>query len=262
MPTPLDNPHHSPARPFDALLCDVDGCLTPEHHKPFDAGRLLEVRRHNELAIADRDRPVVTLCTGRPVGFVESLCRLIGNDQLPICAENGVWLWDPTENSFHRDPNITEAHIEAVHAAERWVRTELTPKGFLTQPGKTCSLSLYHPDPDTLHAAADTVRKRFERESWPFRVSATWLWINCDLEFVSKATAIDRFIERTGIPTERLCGIGDTGHDKFIRDRVAWFACPANAQDGIKQHADYISEHDETEGVLDILARLRSFEPA
>ena len=257
----MNDPFRTEHPAFDAVLCDIDGCLTPEHHRPFDTSRLLGVRAHNERALERRDAPVVTLCTGRPVGFAEAICRAIGNTALPICAENGVWLWHPDDNTFHRDPNITREHIEAVHAAQAWIEADLGPRGVTTQPGKTCSISLYHPDRGELPAIADTVRARFEAEGWPFRVSATWRWINCDLEFVSKGTAIERLIEHTGVPRARLAGIGDTDSDRFIRERVAWFACPANAQDGIKAHADYISPHEQTEGVLDILAKLPTHNP-
>jgi len=260
IPLRVPEPHHNPFRTehpaFDAILCDIDGCLTPEHHRPFDTARLLGVRAHNERAIERRDAPVVTLCTGRPVGFAEAICRAIGNTVLPICAENGVWLWHPAENTFHRDPNITQDHIAAVHAAQSWIEADLTRRGVTTQPGKTCSISLYHPDPEELPEIADAVRARFEVEGWPFRVSSTWRWINCDLDFVSKATAIERLIEHAGLDRRRLAGVGDTDSARFIRERVAWFACPANAQDGIKSEADYISPLEQTEGVLDILERL------
>ena len=84
----------------------------------------------------------------------------------------------------------------------------------------------------------------------------TWLYINCDLRHISKATGIERLLAHTGIDPSRVAGIGDTMSDKYVADRVAFFACPANADPQIKQAADYTSPLDEIDGVLDILSQL------
>jgi hydroxymethylpyrimidine pyrophosphatase-like HAD family hydrolase len=84
----------------------------------------------------------------------------------------------------------------------------------------------------------------------------TWFYVNCDLQHVNKATAIDRLLDQTGIDPERTAGIGDTMGDRFIADRVSWFGCPANADAEIMKSADYVSPHKEVEGVLDLLGRL------
>ena len=100
------------------------------------------------------------------------------------------------------------------------------------------------------------MRDAFEHNGWPFRISMTWFYINCDLAHISKATAIARLFCATGLTSARCAGIGDTKGDLMIADNVAYFACPANAADELKPRADYISPHGEAEGVLDILEHL------
>ncbi|QYK48268.1 MAG: HAD family phosphatase [Phycisphaeraceae bacterium] len=247
-------PH--PARRYDAVICDIDGCLSPEHSGPMDAPSLAKIAAHNHIAQHRHDRPVVTLCSGRPLPFAEAMCRLIGNRTLPIICENGVWMYDPITNEYLMDPAITERHLEMVAEASRWVRTDLGPKGATIQPGKAASISLYHTDTDTLRLLVPDLERTFAREAWTFRVSMTWLYINCDLAHVSKATGLARLKQRTGLTRDRLAGIGDTTSDLAIREHVAWFACPANAQDQIKRHADFIAPHPEAEGAVDILSML------
>lgn len=241
---------------FDAVICDIDGCLSPEGHAPMAGELLVRIAEHNRLASSNRDRPIVTLCSGRPQPFVEAMCRLIHNDRLPCVAEMGVWLFDPTSNANIIDPAITPEHLSKIDEARRWAQSELGPRGVTIQPGKTASVSLYHEDTASLKSLMPMLETTFRVCNWPLRVSDTWLYVNCDLAFVSKKTGIDRLIERTGLDPTRLAGIGDTMSDAAIRESVAWFGCPANAADELKPLADRVAERREAEGVLELLEEL------
>jgi len=87
-------------------------------------------------------------------------------------------------------------------------------------------------------------------------VSRTVAWINLDLAFVSKKTGIARLMQLCGLRKERLVGIGDTPGDIAIRESVGFFACPSNADPELKKVADFVSEHEELDGVLDVLSRV------
>ena len=241
---------------YDLIICDIDDCLSPESHAPINGPALSVIAQHNRQAIEDRDRPVVTLCSGRPIGFVECLCRLTHNTLIPCIGENGVWIWRPADNSFECESAITDEHLEVVHEARKLLRSLYHAHGITQQPGKSASVALYHPDTDYLRSTVPTIAEEFEKRGWPIRVSMTWLYINCDLQHVNKGTAIERLLAETGIDPERTAGIGDTMGDRFIADRVSWFGCPANAEVEIKKSATYVSPHQEAEGVLDILQRL------
>ncbi len=242
------------------IISDIDGCLGPESHAPMRIDLLAHVARLNrehESAWTPRaDRPIVTLCSGRPQPYAEAMCRLLHNTRIPVIAEMGVWLYDPRHNAFLIDPAITPHHLEAVASAQAWLRREFAPLGVVIQPGKTASISLWHPDTDRLMAWKPKLIDHFAREGWPLRVSSTVAWINCDLAHVSKATGIDRMMHMMDITREHAAGIGDTMGDLAIREKVAFFACPSNADERLKAHADYVSPHAEIEGVLDILDRL------
>lgn len=222
----------------------------------MDSPALSRIASHNQLAIDRGDRPVVTVCTGRPQPFAEAMCRLIGNRTLPIICENGVWMYDPVTNEYLMDPAITEDHLEQIAAATKWVRRELGPLGVTIQPGKAASISLYHDRREVLERLMLDLTPVFAREGWALRVSMTWLYINCDLAHVSKGTGIERLMARTGLTRERMAGVGDTIGDLAIRDRVAWFGCPSNAQDELKARADFVASKPEAEGVLEILGQI------
>jgi hydroxymethylpyrimidine pyrophosphatase-like HAD family hydrolase len=241
---------------YDLVICDIDGCLSPESHAPFNESGLSKIAEHNRLAVRNHDRPIVTLCSGRPISFVECLCRLIHNTLIPSIGENGVWLWRPSDNSFECDPAITSEHLDVVDEARKLLRSLYHSKGVVQQPGKSASVALYHPDTAYLRSIEPVIAAEFQKRDWPIRVSMTWLYINCDLQHVNKGTAIRRLLTETGIDPERTAGIGDTMGDRFIAERVAWFGCPANAEAEIRKAAAYVSPHEEVVGVLDILRQL------
>lgn len=254
MPTPMR--FQSTHARFDAIICDIDGCLSPESSTPFDLESLAGVAQHNVRARARGDRPILTLCTGRPQPFAEAMSRLVSNTTLPLVAENGVWLYDPGTNRYEMDPAITREHRHSVRDAAAWLDDEYGARGVQQQPGKSASISLYHPDTAFVKSIMPAIRDRFEHEGWPLRVSMTWFYINCDLSHVSKGTGLDRLMRSTGLSRDRCAGIGDTPSDLAIRDRVAWFACPANAAAELAARADMIATGNEARGVLEILGAI------
>lgn len=250
---PQDESRQNSTR-FDAVVCDIDGCLCDENGGPFDLANLARVREHNEFAIERGDRPIVTVCTGRPVGFAEAMTRLIGNTRLPAIGEMGVWLHHPHNAQSELDPAITSEHLDSVLGLESHYHEVLRHEGVTMQPGKAASVTLWHEDTEHLRTRIfPSVRELCEANGWPFRISMSWYYINCDLTHISKATGIERFKSITGFASDRLAGIGDTTSDLAIREQVSFFACPSNALDEVKEVADYVATKPETEGVVEIL---------
>ena len=240
------------------MICDVDGCLSPESAGAFDFGALRAIRRHNDLAYQRGDRPVLTPCTGRPLPFAEAMARLLGNRSVPLIAENGVWLYWPGRNTYDRDPRITPEHARLIHQLSEWIDARYAARGVVQQPGKAASVSLYHDDTSVLHDIVDEIRGEIGERAWPLRVSMTWLYINIDFDFIDKGTAIDRLLDALDLKDAkpRLAGVGDTQSDLKIRSRVGWFACPSNAKDEVKAQADYVATEPEAKGVVEIINRI------
>lgn len=243
-------------RRFDLIVADIDGCLQPESNTAMDLESLAKVAAWNREAAARGDRPVVTMCSGRPQPFVEAMCKLIGNLHAPCIAENGVWMYDPRDNRYLMDGGISREDRAAVREAAAWLEEKFGPRGVVQQPGKAASISLYHAQTEVLRSIRGEVEGEFSARKWPLRVSMTWLYINCDLKHVSKGTGMRRLMEAMGVERSRVAGIGDTMSDMAIREHVGWFACPANAAEELKPHADFVAEGAEARGVVEILGVL------
>lgn len=250
-----DSPYASPARRFDVVFCDVDGCLLPEVTTPADLHALARVAEHNERAVTDRDRPVVVPCTGRPQPFTEAVCKMLGRlDNLPAICEHGVWLYEFERHAWSLAPDITPEDVRVVREVEDWVRDELAESGCVLELGKHAGVTIVHPDVEYLtRAVLPVLEARIAERGWPLHVAMTWTCINANLRHVSKGHAIARVIERWRLDPARTAGIGDTIGDLAIRQRVAWFGCPANAAPDIKPHADAVAARPEAEGVLELL---------
>ena len=238
---------------YDLIISDIDGCLSPEDSSPLNLTKLSLIAEHNRLAFEKHDRPKLTLCTGRPIPFAEGLCRLLQNPSIPCVAENGVWLYNPSCNGYLMDPSITDKQLEMVHEAELFSLKTYRHEGLTLQPGKSASVTLYHPDPVVLQRIAHQLQQQFDRNGFEFRVSLTLFYINCDLPQMTKASGLDRLLEMTGVDPERTAGIGDTSSDLAIAQRVKTFGCPANAIDSVKEVAHFVSEHKQIDGVLDFM---------
>jgi len=245
-------------RKFDAVFCDVDGCLMPEGQEAADIEALVPIAAYNASAQRDADRPVIVPCTGRPQPYAEAVCRLLGCHALPAICENGAWSYDFASHRWTMAPNITNEDLRAVREVESWVVRELGPKGCDLQLGKTASATIFHDDPSWLEAEVVPVLKELiDQKRWPMRVSMTWTCINVDLNHVSKGHAIERLMREHGLVRERVAGIGDTMGDLLMRERVAWFGCPANADENLKPHADMVAPGALARGVLELLESLR-----
>ncbi|MFN7020361.1 MAG: HAD family hydrolase [Phycisphaerales bacterium] len=246
---------------FDLIVSDIDGCLQPESNAPMDLNSLAAIAEWNRAAADFGDRPPLTLCSGRPQPFAEAMCKLLSNLRIPCVCENGVWLYHPGTNDYLLDPAIRDDHRAAVREASEWLRCEFGARGVTQQPGKVASVSLYHPDTGVLREIMPRITEEFARRGWPLRTSMTWLYINCDLVHVSKATGMRRLLGMLGVPSHRVAGIGDTMSDIAILENVGWFACPANAAEELKRLAHFVAAEPEAKGVLLILDLLRRSDP-
>lgn len=245
------------ARRFDVVFCDIDGCLMPEESQAADVEALATVAEYNRRALDRADRPVIVPCTGRPQPYAEAVCRLLGCSALPAICENGVWLYDFAGHRWQMHPAISRDDIACVQALERWITDNLGPAGCYLQLGKSAAITVFHEDvawltSDVQPRLLDLIRSR----GWPIRVSMTWTCINCDLVHISKGSAIRHVMDRFGLDAGRVAGIGDTLGDLAIRECVAWFGCPANADDRLKPHADVIAPEPLARGVVHLLDHL------
>lgn len=245
--------HH----PIALIVSDLDGCLLPANGGPWPLPQLACVARHN-ASIRETALPPVTVCTGRPIPFVDALLRAIAGE-LPAVCENGAALYSPVTRKHELLVSSEEALLmRRVHSIlDRFVLRN----GGIVEPGKLVCVSLLPPPGTPVPALAQSVSGQLETElgpGWHDAVSLTYSSAAVDLTPAGcdKYLGLNRLTEVLQIQPDAIAGVGDAPNDLPWLGFCGWKAAPANAFDEIKAIVDYVSPFAETEGVLDIMASL------
>jgi hydroxymethylpyrimidine pyrophosphatase-like HAD family hydrolase len=238
------------------LVIDVDGVLSHGEAAPLDFTMLRRLADLNERAPGEPSCPAVTLCTGRPMPYVEALMQAI-HGRYPAVCESGAGLYIPEPYGFKWHPAITQG-IQAelirfqsvLHAA--LVATE---QAYL-QPGKSASLSVF-PRPGVALGQVHTAVTRLARESGAaFDVEEAASCVNVIVRGIDKAEGVRWLARQSGVPVGDMAGVGDAPNDLTFMRLLGWCAAPANAHAAVKRIASYISPYENGAGLVDILAKV------
>jgi hypothetical protein len=238
------------------VVVDVDGVLTPGEAAPLDFTVLQRLAELNDRARRDPNDPAVTLCTGRPVPYVEVLMQAIHGRHPAIC-ESGAALYNPEPYGFTWHPAITATVQARLRRFQSVLHAALVAADLAYfQPGKSVSLSLF-PQAGVglprVFKEADRLARDFGGE---FAVEQAATCVNVIVRGIDKTEGVRWLARQTGIPLDAMAAIGDAPNDVPFMQLLAWSGAPANAHAAVKQIAHYTSPYEDGPGLVDILARL------
>ncbi|HDP34324.1 MAG TPA: hypothetical protein ENN29_04350 [Candidatus Hydrogenedentes bacterium] len=240
------------------ILADIDGCISPEESRAWD-GPLFErfAQMSRDASAGAIKLPPLTLCTGRPQPYVEALMKIL-DIRFPAICEAGAVVYSLEDNCSRFAPEITQDMILGLHRLRDYIVAEILPEfpGLVYQFGKEAQMSLFSKTPECFAEVAGRVEAFASTiPGLDLVVTPTHYYLNIDFKGVTKGAAIQRLMRELGLNRDEAAGIGDTLGDISIREAVAFFACPANAVNALKETADYVSPYPDIRGVLDILKR-------
>lgn len=240
------------------IISDIDGCLTPEESIPWDLAAFgAFARRCREAAEGQGGMPPITLCTGRPQPYVEVLMKIL-DIRVPAICENGAVIYTLHDNWAKYGPGVTPEKIAGLRAVRDFIEREILPEtpDAVMQFGKEAQLSVFSKRPELLPPMKTRIDAFTAQRGGPaLDITPSHYYLNISLAGVNKGRALESLLSELGATRDEVAGIGDTEGDLPLREAVGFFACPANAQPGLKMHADYVSPYPLLEGVLDILNR-------
>lgn len=244
--------------PVRLVLTDVDGCISPEDSSPWDGRHFEEFAALSRKASAG-EIPLapLTLCTGRPQPYVEVLMKML-DIRYPAICEVGAVFYSLHDNRSRLAPGITPEMLRSMHRLREHIMEEIIPKvpGLVYQFGKEAQMSLFSYDPSCFPKIIRQLEE-YARilPGLELTIMPSQLYLNINFKGITKGAAIEQLLEELNLRREETAGVGDTMGDLSIREAVGFFACPANAVEGIKEVADYVSPYPEILGMLDILQR-------
>jgi len=220
-----------------ALAVDVDGTLADDSRRiNLDAVRAL--RR-----VQDSGVPVM-LASGNVLPIAYSLSNYLGLTG-PIIAENGgivcheqkiYVLGDP------RGPLKAYKHLQTKMDADRL----FTDKWRETEVGLKREVSL------------DKVKDILK--DWDVEVETTGWAVHIMKKGMNKLVGIRKGCDLLGISVKEVAAIGDSDNDEMMIRECGWGIAVANAFDGTKSAASYVSRNKNGLGVLEALEWLRLIE--
>lgn len=232
---------------------------------------------------------IFSICTGRPMQGVERYQKQLGING-PVITYNGAMILDsatgkvlyrqelePSDARLILDAGIKYDTTMCIWSDNKLYGNKLNDRIFeYSQATRVASLLM--PDTDQLLAQGitkilwyDDVERISEmekelRQAAPSQNKIQNTFQNVTfctskpfyLEFfnskVSKAAAIDRIGELYGFSPEQTIAIGDGFNDLSMIRHAALGVAMANAPDGVKKYADYITRHTNNEnGISEVL---------
>jgi hydroxymethylpyrimidine pyrophosphatase-like HAD family hydrolase len=238
--------------PIRLVLLDVDGVLSAGEAQPLDLALLTSLAEMNRLARADPALPAVTLCTGRPAPYVEVMLQAI-DGHLPAVFENGCGLYLPAGYRFLPHPALAAAGWSLAAVRER-LRAALVDTGrVFIQPGKEYSLSLFPLEGVTVDDLLPLTTEALGSEIESVDLVYSFSCLNVVPRGVDKGAGLAFLCQQAGYAADEVLAVGDSDVDLPLLTAAGYAAAPANANPAIKALAGYVSPHDTTHGVRDIL---------
>jgi len=238
------------------VVVDVDGVLSHGEAAPLDFAVLQRLAEFNERARHDPTYPSVTLCTGRPVPYVEVLMQAI-HGRYPAIYENGAGLYIPEPYGFTWHPALTPAIQMRLGRLQTVLHDALVaPDLAYFQPGKSASFSLFPRTGVALHELSREASRLTRAFGSEFAVEEAASCVNIIVRGIDKAEGVRWLSRQTSISLGDMAGVGDSASDVPFMQLTAWAGAPANAHAGVKQIAHYTSPFEDGPGLVDILAQL------
>jgi len=244
------------AHPIRLIVSDIDGCLGPGEGRPYDLGVLGRVADWNRRAKAGEGVPPVTLCSGRPAGYVDAMMQAIAG-YLPAVFENGGGLYYPEGYRFAWNPALAPGARAMMRRARDLVEEQVIRPGLAhLQPGKETAVTLLPTPGHTLDEVGLAVSAALQGEALPCRVEVSVSTVGLWLDGIDKGSGVRWLARETGISLAEMAGVTDTWDDLPFLRIVGFRAAPANADPEVKESAEYVSPYENGRGLIDIIEQV------
>ncbi len=236
------------------FITDLDGCLTKPFHPP-DWEVISQIRKLSELSREDPEVPPVSICSGRPLPYVEAVAQWL-DIRVPVIFEN-AGLYELSTYNIEVAPVFDDEARREVAELKSWLSSEIVPQynGIEIEFFKLMDAGLIHVDKQVIDEVYPKVLDHIS-ESFPrFEAHKTEISINIILKENNKRDGIRILCKALDIEPSEVAYIGDSSGDIPGLELVGYPFAPANAIDLVKEAAEPI-DAEVTEAVLAVYRRI------
>ncbi|MEX0719386.1 MAG: HAD-IIB family hydrolase [Balneolaceae bacterium] len=240
------------------FISDLDGCIAHPFVSP-DWKTITRIKELNNLSKNDPAIPPLTICSGRPLPFVEAVAQWL-DVKFPMLFESGGGIYDLQENELSWNPHFDKEAREAVVEIKSWMEEHLINKfdGTIAEFTKFTDAGLINPEKSQIvlmhKEILNYVTKRYPR----FEVHDTDVSVNVILKKTNKANGIRFLCNMLDLNLDEVAYIGDSSGDIEALKIVGKAYAPINAGSYVKESAGFVTA-EATLGVLEAYENLIEF---
>ncbi|NGP87792.1 HAD hydrolase family protein [Fodinibius halophilus] len=230
------------------FISDIDGCISEPFTTP-DWDLLAQVRRLNEQSRQDMAVPPLTLCSGRPMPYVEAVAQWLHVD-LPCVFESGG-VYELENNRVEFLSSFDEEAEKQIRDLKNWLDQEIIPQypDMVIEFTKKMDAGIIHLDTEIIDELCPLFEEYVEEHYPRFEVHKTEISINIILKNNNKGAGITRLCELIDVKPEEVAYIGDSSGDIPGLGVVGHGFAPQNAADIVKDKAEVL-DASVTDAVL------------
>lgn len=236
------------------FITDLDGCISTPFVAP-DWNLLSEIRRLNDQHVNDKAIPPLTICSGRPLPYVEAVAQWL-NVKCPAVFES-AGICNVEEYDVQFLPVFDTKAEQQVGELKKWLQQEIIPKypRMILEFTKKMDAGLIHTEKEVIDDAYPTIKNYVAAHYPVFEVHKTEVSVNIILADNNKENGILRLCELLDIHPHEVAYIGDSSGDIPGLKIVGQPYAPGNAVAAVKEHAEAL-DVEVTEAVLEAYNRI------
>lgn len=230
------------------FVTDIDGCLT-EPFTPPEWELLAQIRRLHKQGEKDLAVPPLSICSGRPLSYVEAVAQWLGIERPVVFESAGIFRLLTNEVEFL--PAFDKEAEQQVEEIKDWLQENIIshhPKMIL-EFTKRMDAGIVHLEKGVIDEIYPEIKEFISRNYPRFEVHNTDVSINIILAGNNKRNGIQKLCKLHNITPEEVAYIGDSSGDIPGLMLVGKPFAPLNAADKVKRHAHVLRE-SATDAVL------------
>lgn len=240
------------------FITDLDGCLAHAFTTP-DWEAITKIRSYNLQSREDDSIPPLTICSGRPLPYVEALAQWL-DVKHPMLFESGGGMYDFDTNTINWHPSFDDEAKMAITEIKHWLNDTIIKnyEGTIPEFTKNTDAGLINPDPGKIAHMHKEIQNYIGENYTMFEVHETDVSVNIILKRANKGEGIRYLCGELGLELNEVAYIGDSRGDIPGLEIVGKSYAPSNAKSYTKAAAQKTTS-EVTQGVLEAYEDIISF---